>query len=178
MATRTIRTAVVVLALLTLVLVAACGGDDGLSRVDVEEIVRSELAASQEPQSEETTSALAFLPRGMAPPKYMPEEYARFLVEVAISRYELDGRDATLAHYNSQESLDGPWYVFISDPGSVVLAHAADPALVDRPVSDAVGPNEYPVGEALAAVADEDGEWFSYTFPNPATGAVQTKHDP
>ena len=28
----------------------------------------------------------------------------------------------------------------------------------------------------MAAVADEDGEWFSYTFTNPSTGAVESKH--
>ena len=32
------------------------------------------------------------------------------------------------------------------------------------------------LSEAVFAVADEDGEWFSYTFPNPATGGVETKH--
>ena len=174
MTNRTFRAAVTVLALLIMVLLAACGGDE-LSRTDVEEIVRSELAASQESQSE-AISAMAFLPRSMAPPKYMPDEYAKYLVEMAISQYEFDGRDPTIAHYNSEESVDGPWYVFIADPDGVMLAHAANPDLVNRPVSDAVGPNEYPVGEAVAAVADEDGEWFSYTYPNPATGAVETKH--
>lgn len=132
--------------------------------MDVEEIVRSELAAVQERQS------------NAAPPRYMPEEYTKFLVREAIGRYESDGRDATLAHYNSVESIDGQWYVFIGEPDGAFLAHAANPDLVNRPVSDAVGPNEYPVGEAVAAVADEDGEWFSYTYPNPATGTIETKH--
>ncbi len=162
---RALGTAGTALVLLSVVLLAACGGDDkGLSRMDVEEIVRSELAAVQERQS------------NAAPPRYMPEEYTKFLVREAIGRYESDGRDATLAHYNSVESIDGQWYVFIGEPDGAFLAHAANPDLVNRPVSDAVGPNEYPVGEAVAAVADEDGEWFSYTYPNPDTGAVETKH--
>lgn len=165
MMNRTFRTVLAVSALLTLVLLAACGDDDrGLSRTNVEEIVRSELAASQEWQS------------ATPPPRYVPEEYTKFLVIEAIDRYEADGPDTTLAHYNSDDSIDGQWYVFIGDPDGVFLAHAADPGLVNRPVSHAVGPNGYPVGEAVAAVADEDGEWFSYTYPNPATGAVETKH--
>ena len=46
------RTMVAVFALLIVVLLAACGDDDrGLSRLDVEEVVRSELAAAQERQS-------------------------------------------------------------------------------------------------------------------------------
>ncbi len=39
-----------------------------------------------------------------------------------------------------------------------MLAHAANPDLVDRPASEAVGPNNFPSGEALVAVADEYGE--------------------
>ena len=28
----------------------------------------------------------------------------------------------------------------------------------------------------MAASADEDGGWFDYTYPNPVSGAVETKH--
>ena len=159
------RTALAVSALLIAVLLAACGEDDrGLSRTDVEEVVRSELAAVQERQP------------AAAPPRYVPDEHTRFLVREAIDRYESDGRDATIAHYNSEESVDGQWYVFIGDPDGVTLAHAANPELVNRPISDAVASNEYPAGEAMVEVADEDGKWFSYTFTNPASGAAETKH--
>ena len=125
---RTFRTMVTVLALLIVVFVTACREDDeGLSRMDFEEIVRSELAAAQERRS------------AVAPPKYTPEENSKFLVREAIDRYESDGRDATLAYYNSEASIDGQMYVFNTDPDSVVLAHAANPDLVNRPVLDAVG---------------------------------------
>ena len=158
-------TAVTALALLVAALLVGCADDGGgLSRLEVEEIVRSELVEARDQQA------------AMAPPRYVPEEFTRFLVREAIGRYESEGLDATLAHYNSGESMDGQWYVFIGDPDGAMLAHAADPGLVDRPISAAVGPNAYPAGEALAAVADEDGEWFSYTYPNPSTGAVETKH--
>ncbi len=108
--------------------------------------------------------------------KSTPDEYTKRLVREAIDRYESEGLDATVAHYNTKESIDGQWYVFIADQGNVMRAHAANPGLVDRPVSEAVGPNGYPAGDALAAVADEDGAWFSYTYPNPSSGAVETKH--
>ena len=97
----------------------------------------------------------------------MLEEYTKLLVREAISRYESDGRDATLAHCYSAESIDGQWYAF--------LAHAANSDLVDGPFSVAMGPNDYPVGEAVAAVADEDGKWSSYTYLNSATGTADTK---
>ena len=72
--------------------------------------------------------------------------------------------------------MDGQWYVFIIDQDDTMVAHAANPNLVGRPASAAMGPNGYPAGEAVAAVADEHGAWFDYTFPNPATGGAETKH--
>ena len=110
------------------------------------------------------------------PRKSTPAEYTKLLVREAIDRYEADGLDATGAYYNTQESIDGQWYVFIIDEDETFIAHAADPTLVGKHVSVAVGPNNYPAGEAVAASADPDGAWFSYTFTNPASGAVETKH--
>ena len=81
-----------------------------------------------------------------------------------------------VAHYNTRESVDGQWYVFILDKDDIMLAHAAIPDFVGRPASANVGPDNYPAVEAVAAVADEDGAWLSYTFTNPASGAVETKH--
>ena len=111
-----------------------------------------------------------------APAKWEPVEYTQYFVRAAIRKYQEEGLDATVAHYNTAESIDGQWYVFIVDQDDIMLAHAANPALVDRPASFADGPNGYPAGEAVVAVADEDGAWFSYTFVNPASGAVETKH--
>ena len=111
-----------------------------------------------------------------APPRWEPAEYTQYLVKQAIGMYESQGLDATVAHYNTEESIDGQWYIFILDEDEIMLAHAADADLVGRPASNADGPNGYPAGEAVVAVADEDGEWFSYTFTNPETGASEAKH--
>ena len=124
----------------------------------------------------EARIAAAKSPEPAAPPKWEPEEYTKHFVKAAIKRYESEGLDATVAYYNEQESIDGQWYVFILDENDLMLAHAANPDLVGRPASEADGPNSYPAGEAVVAVADEDGEWFSYTFTNPSTGTVETKH--
>ena len=101
------------------------------------------------------------------PPKWEPAEYTQYFVKEAISRYDAEGLDATLACYNTEESIDGQWYMFILDQNDIMLAHAANTALIDRPASAAVGPNNYPAGEAVVAVADEDGEWFSLHIPQP-----------
>ena len=111
-----------------------------------------------------------------SPPKWEPAEYTRYFVREAIRKYDSEGLDATVVYYNTQESVDGQWYMFILDQDDVVLAHAANPGLVGRPASAAVGPNRYPAGEAVVAVADEDGAWFSYSFTNPASGAAEAKH--
>ena len=61
------------------------------------------------------------------------------------------------------------------DEDGTVIAHA-NPALVGQLASDVLGPNNYPTGAAVAASADENGAWFDYTFTNPATASVETKH--
>ena len=136
------------------------------------------------------------------PPKSTPADYTKFLVRDAISRYESEGLDATVAYYNTKESVDGQWYVFMSDenqtivahapnpdlisqalgPNSyptenqTIVAHAPNPDLVGKHISQALGPNSYPTGSAVAASADQDGAWFDYTYANPASGVVETKH--
>ena len=109
------------------------------------------------------------------PPKWMPEAYTNYFVREAIRRYESDGLDSTVAYYNTKESVDGQWYVFMIDEDGTVIAHA-NPALVGQLASDIQGPNNYPTGAAVAATADENGAWFDYTFTNLATGSVETKH--
>ena len=111
-----------------------------------------------------------------APRKSTPDLYTKHFVNKAIDMYESEGLDATLAHYNTRASMDGPWYVFIFNADDNIITHAPDPSLVNGPASNAIGPNDFPAGDAVAASADEDGEWFSYTYPNPASGAMETKH--
>ena len=118
----------------------------------------------------------ATMPPASVPPKWEPDDYTKYIVKAAISKYDSEGLDATVAHYNTRESIDGQWYMFILDQDDIILAHAANPDFVGRPASAVVGPNNYPTAEAVVAVADEDGAWFSYTFTNPASGAVETKH--
>ena len=78
------------------------------------------------------------------PPKSTPADYTKFLVRDAISRYESEGLDATVAYYNTKESIDGQWYVFIFDENQAILAHAPNPDLVGKHVSQGLGPNSYP----------------------------------
>ena len=111
-----------------------------------------------------------------APAKYEVEEYTRWFVKQAIEKYKVEGLEATIAHYNTPESVDGQWYVGITDRDNVIVAGAVIPDHLNLHLSESVVSNDYPAGKAILAVADEDGEWFDYAFANPATGEVETKH--
>ena len=180
-------------ALLGLVLLAGCGnGDDGLTRTEVREIVREEMAdAPTEADVERIVQAAvadALQPEpGLSrseveeivrasiadiPLKSAPAEYTRFFVEGAIARYETQGLEATLAHYNREESVEGQWYVFIIDENDLVIAHP-DPERLGLDVKGWVGTdaNGYNFGPEMLS-ATEDGKWVSYVYRNPEDGGI------
>ena len=101
--------------------------------------------------------------------------YTKSFVMQAIARYERDGRDATLTYYNTAESIDGQWYMFIMDEDDVVVAHE-NPDLLGLPASEVNGPDGYPAGLMVVAAATADGAWVDYQFNNPATGQAEIKH--
>ncbi len=107
-----------------------------------------------------------------------PGLYTKAFVAAAISRYDAEGRDAALAFYNSPESVDGEWYIFIIGEDAEVLAHAAIPENVGLFVKKPLGvdANGYDFGADMLA-ATEEGRWVSYVFENPARGGfLETKH--
>ena len=151
----------------------------GLTTAQVEEAIRSVLAALPQPAPGLSAAEAEGIARGVVasiPPRSAPADYTRFFVDNAISMYESQGLNATLAYYNRPESIDGQWYVFIADENKTVAAHAAAPDLVGKHASQVLGPNSYPAGSALAASDTESGAWFHYTYANPASAAVETKH--
>ena len=165
----------------------------GLSPVEVEDMVKGAIGDTAEPRGWLTpaqveaaiSSAIEDLPqpevglsrgdaekiaRGVVaaiPPRSAPAEYTRFFVENAISRYETQGLDATLAHYNRQESVDAQWYVFIIDENDLVVAHP-DPSRLGLDLKGWVGTdaNGYNFGPEMLS-ATEAGKWVSYVYRNP-----------
>lgn len=105
-----------------------------------------------------------------------PPSFTRAMVEQAIARYESDGREATVAYYNSPESVDGQWYVFIGDENDVMLAHATVPTNVGKHFNDVISSDGYPAGAQVAAAAVEGGAWTTYTYLNTVSGNAETKH--
>ena len=129
----------------------------GLTRADVEEIVRAAIAD--------------------IPTKATPAEYTKFFVDSAVARYETQGLDATLAHYNSAQSIDGQWYVFIIDENDLVIGHP-DPERRGLDVKGWVGTdaNGYEFGPEMLA-ATEEGKWVSYVYRNPESGGIGSGFD-
>ncbi len=185
--------------LLASVLLAACGnGDAGLTRAEVEEIVRKEMASQADTPpamtsadvDEAVSKAMGEMPPpepgltraeveeivrtaiAAIPPRSAPADYTRFFVDSAIARYETQGREATLAHYNSPQSVDGQWYVFIIDENDLVIGHP-DAERRGLDVNGWVGTdaNGYNFGPEMLS-ATEAGKWVSYVYRNPENGGI------
>ena len=222
---RTFKGITIVLAMLVPVLAISCSdGDSGLSRAEVEEIARAELAKAptpvpvdpgltaaeaerivqaaigsiSEPEPgltlEEVREAIRAAMSGIPepevgpsaaeireiarnvvasiPPKSAPADYTRFFVDNAISRYESEGLEATLAYYNREESVDGQWYVFIIDQDDKVIGHY-NAHLLGEDLKGPIGTdaNGYNFGPEMLSATDE-GKWVSYVYSNPESGGL------
>ena len=113
-----------------------------------------------------------------APTKATPRAYTVWLVEQALARYERDGPEATLDHYNSPEALDGPWYVFVledRDGALYSVANSNRPDLVGT-TRERIDANGYDYGAAFAQTVDGEGQWVSYLFTHPITRQDAPKH--
>ncbi len=105
-----------------------------------------------------------------------PAKYTRHFVNNAISGYEADGLESTLAYYNSPDSIDGQWYVFVADDTGELIGHY-DPDIIGQNLNGALGTDAtgYKFGPDMLS-ATEDGKWVSYVFNNPVTGRIESKH--
>ena len=108
------------------------------------------------------------------PPKSTPADYTKFLVRDAISRYESEGLEETVAYYNAKESVDGQWYVFIIDPDGYTIAHH-NPQFRGRDPSLRVDATGYFYGDDLQS-ATAAGHWVDYVLLNPESGENRQKH--
>ncbi|MDE2989707.1 MAG: cache domain-containing protein [Chloroflexota bacterium] len=104
-----------------------------------------------------------------------PATYTQAVVASAISRYDAGGREASIAYHQSEESIDGPWYVFLLDENGYVLANPARPDFVGTTPAVRSDITGKPYGLEVVA-ADENGRWVDYVFVNPVTGEPERKH--
>ena len=89
-------------------------------------------------------------------------------VNTAIARYNEEGLDSTIAHYNSQDSLDGQFYLFLIGADDNYLAHPIFPHLIGTDIKDVVGSDGQELGKEIAQ-ATEGGIWVEYLWPHPVS---------
>ena len=147
----------------------------GLTRADLEAAVAVALANMASPEPGVTSAEVEEMVRyavASIPPRSDSAAYTEFVVDNAISRYETDGLEATVDHYNRKESIDGQWYVFIVDDNDEVIGHH-NPDLLGLDLKGPVGTdvNGYNFGPEMLA-ATEDGKWVTYVYRNPETGDI------
>ena len=113
----------------------------------------------------------------VAPPPEDLDAYTKYVVQNAINLYDVEGRDATIAYYNTEDSVDGQWYVFIVDEDNLVVSHVTIPENIGLSLVNDLGIDKtgFAFGPVMAA-AGENGRWVSYVYLNPATGQEETKH--
>ena len=112
---------------------------------------------------------------GEVPPQTDVAGYSQYLVHRAIERYVAGGRDAVIEHYNDPATVDGQWYVAISDADGTTLAVPVQPDLVGGNVGDLVDVQGKAYGEEIAA-AGTSGRWVDYYFVDPSDGETKRKH--
>ena len=109
-----------------------------------------------------------------APARYEVEEYTRWFVKQAIEKYKTEGLEATIAYYNTVESVDGQWYVFIVNEEGYTIGHH-NPMFRNRDPAARVDSTGYFYGGDLLS-ATEAGRWVDYVLLNPETGDERQKH--
>ena len=102
------------------------------------------------------------------------EDTTKNYVARAIERYESDGLEAMVEYYNSRESIDGQFYLFMMDENDIYLVHPIFPHLVGTDIKDVVGSDGQELGKEIAQ-ATGDGIWVEYLWPNPVTLNEESK---
>ena len=105
--------------------------------------------------------------------KVDPAEYTVAVVDRAVRYYKAHGRGGAVEYYNTLESVDGQWYVFIVDEDYLIIANR-DQSLLGKHI-DEVG-NTLDGRKFSELEFTEDGLWLDYVFNNPATGVEGVKH--
>ena len=95
-------------------------------------------------------------------------------VDKAIAKYRDEGLDALISHYNSQDSLDGQFYLFLIGEDDIYLAHPIFPHLIGTDIKDVVGSDGQELGKEIAQATGE-GVWVEYLWPHPVSRKEQQK---
>ena len=103
-----------------------------------------------------------------------PVAFTHAFVLGAVARYESEGLDATTAYYNAPASVDGQWYLFITDANDTFVSHAPMQELVGTDLKEVMGLDGSALGAEIAK-ATGTGHWIEYLWPNPESGMNEMK---
>ena len=94
-----------------------------------------------------------------------PEAVTREYIRKAIEMYESDGLDAMVAHYNSRDSIDGQWYLYVIDGNEKFIVSGLSASAIGADAADLKAADGAAAGsEMLKATAE--GHKFSYRSYN------------
>ena len=103
-------------------------------------------------------------------------------VEEAIARYNIypdaEIQQAALDYYNTTDSVEGDFYLFVLDESGELVVHPTVPSNIGKNIDGPLGTDVtgYNFG-ADFKTADENGKWVDYVYLNPADGfAYERKH--
>ena len=96
-------------------------------------------------------------------------------VQQAIAYYEDNGLEATVAHYNSKESLDGQWGLTLTDENDILRVAPLAQHLIGTDLKDLATFRQREIGKEMVE-ATEDGLWISYVFPNTRSSETLYAH--
>ncbi|MXZ03760.1 MAG: hypothetical protein F4Y88_08900, partial [Chloroflexi bacterium] len=77
--------------------------------------------------------------------------------------------------YNSTESIEGQWYVFIIGAEDGITISHSNPKFIGRDPSLRIDATGYFYGDDMLS-ATESGRWVDYVLANPETGTDRQKH--
>ena len=83
------------------------------------------------------------------------DEFTKSLVFAAVNKFRTAGLEATIAYYNSAETVEGEWFAFIADSGGTIVDHY-DKALVGTDLKDLLGTDLFEVPAKGNWVTTED----------------------
>ena len=100
------------------------------------------------------------------------------MVKKAVAAIKADGKDKAYAAINEPggKYQDGELYVVVSNFSSVTLAHATNPKLIGKNMTDVQDVDGKYFSKDMTELAQKQASfWYDYKFVNPATKKIQVK---
>ena len=102
------------------------------------------------------------------------EDATKSYVNKAIDLYDSEGLDAVISRYNSRDSMEGQFYLFLVGADDNYLAHPIFPHLIGTDLKNVEGSDGQELGKEIAQATGE-GIWVEYRWPNPVSNREEPK---